>query len=103
MFTPRRRRGALIRLSSRCEGPLRTSAHRSFASWAFASWASAVHPLDLGDHRLVAQLGDDGIEVLEVVDLEIDGDRGEVRRPPAHADVVDVAVVLGDHPCDLRE
>ena len=35
--------------------------------------------------------------MLEIVDLEIDGDVGEVRRPPRHVDVVDIAVVLGDH------
>src|SRR5690242_4447858 len=59
--------------------------------------------LDLGDHRLGAQLPDDGVEMLEVVDLEVDGQRGEIGRLPLHADVIDIAVVLGDHLGDLRQ
>ena len=39
--------------------------------------------------------------MLEVVDLEIDRDVGEIGRPPRHADVVDIAVMLGDDLCNL--
>src|SRR3954452_22907359 len=53
----------------------------------------ALHPRD---HGLGAQLGDDRAEMLQVVDLEVDGQFGEVRRPPGHADIVDIAVMLGD-------
>ena len=52
---------------------------------------------------LARNCADDGGEMLEVVDLEIDQHVGEVRRPPRHADIVDIAVVLGDHLGDLRE
>ncbi len=41
--------------------------------------------------------------MLEVVDLEIDQHVGEIGRPPRHADIVDIAVILGDHLRDLRE
>ena len=41
--------------------------------------------------------------MLEVVDLQIDQHIGEVRRPSRHADIVDIAVVLGDHLCNLGE
>src|SRR4026207_2167435 len=41
--------------------------------------------------------------MLQVLDLEVDGELGEIRRAPAHADVVDIAVVLGDHGGNLRQ
>ncbi len=41
-----------------------------------------VHPLGVGDHFLRPQLRDDRGEVLEVIDFEIDGQFGEVRRLP---------------------
>src|SRR3954468_18833565 len=63
----------------------------------------AIDALDRGDHGLGAQLRDDGAEMLEVIDLEIDGEFGEVRRAPGHVDVVDVAVMLGNDGGDLRE
>src|SRR4051794_13766993 len=59
-------------------------------------WLSAVatrlsiDAFDAGDHGLGAQLGDDGAEMLQVVDLEVDGELGEIRRAPGHIDVVDV-------------
>src|SRR5664279_3459148 len=62
-----------------------------------------VDPFRLRHHRFGAQLRDDVGEMLEVVDLQIDQHIGEVRRPPRHADIVDIAVVLGDHLCDLCE
>ena len=68
--------------------------------------AYAVHPFTrsaLAIDLLRPQLRDDRGEVLEVVDFEIDGDLGEVRRLPRHADIVDIAVVLGDDLRDLRE
>src|SRR5262249_43201960 len=65
--------------------------------------ASLGDAINLRNHRLGAQLRDDGVEVLEVVDLEIDHERGEIGRLPLHADVVDVAVVLGDPLGDLGE
>src|SRR5580693_626623 len=64
---------------------------------------SPVYPLGVGYDLLRPQLRDDRGEVLEVVDFEVDGDLGEVRRLPGHADIVDVAVVLGDDLRDLRE
>src|ERR1035441_5460532 len=62
-----------------------------------------VDPFRLRHHRFGAQLRDDVGEMLEVVDLQIDQHIGEVRRPPRHADIVDIAVVLGDHLCNLGE
>ena len=50
-----------------------------------------------------AQLREDGGEMLEVVGLEINRDIGEIGRAPRHADIVDVAVVLGDHLRNLRQ
>src|SRR5215469_16453657 len=41
--------------------------------------------------------------MLEVVDLKIDGHRGEVGRLALHVNVVDIAVMLGDDLGDLRE
>ena len=49
------------------------------------------------DHVLGAQLPDDGGEVLEIVHLEVDQKLGEIRRAAGHADVVYVAIMLGDH------
>src|ERR1041384_1602641 len=60
-------------------------------------------PVSRRHHLLGAQLRDDGVEMLEVIDLEIDDAFGEIRRAPLHADIVDVAVVLGDHGGDLGE
>src|ERR1017187_7837613 len=62
-----------------------------------------VDPFRLRHHHFGAQLRDDVGEMLEVVDLQIDQHIGEVRRPPRHADIVDIAVVLGDHLCNLGE
>src|SRR5882724_2652223 len=61
----------------------------------------SIDPFDPCDNVLGAQLGDNGAEMLQVIDLEIDGELGEIRRAPAHADVVDIAVMLGDHGGDL--
>ncbi len=63
----------------------------------------AVHALGVGDHFLRPQLRDDRSQVLEVIDFEIDGQLGEIRRLPRHFDVVDIAVVLGDDLGDLRQ
>src|SRR5690348_389972 len=63
----------------------------------------AIDALRLGHHRLRTELRENGREVLEVVDLEIDGHVGEVRGAALHADIVDIAVVLGDHLRDLRK
>src|SRR5206468_117253 len=35
-------------------------------------------------------------EMLEIVDFKVDGQFGEIRRAPVHADIVDIAVVFGD-------
>ena len=63
----------------------------------------AVHPLGASHHGLGAQLRDDRGEVFEVINLKVDGQVAEVGRFPLHADVVDVAVVLGDDLGDLCE
>src|ERR1700712_2147693 len=63
----------------------------------------SIDALDSRDDRLGAQLGDNSAEMLEVIDLKIDGEFGEIRRAPGHADIVDIAVVLGDHGRDLGE
>jgi hypothetical protein len=65
--------------------------------------ALAVHAFRLCHDRFCAQLREDGGEMLEVVDLEINRDIGEIGRAPRHADIVDVAVVLGDHLRNLRQ
>src|ERR1700709_2806545 len=57
----------------------------------------SIDAFDPGDDGFRAQLGDNGAEMLQVIDLEVDGEFGEVRRPPAHADIVDIAVMFGDH------
>src|ERR1700724_1985522 len=62
-----------------------------------------IDALDPCDDGFGAQLGDDSAEMLQVIDLKIDGQLGEIRRAPEHADVVDIAVVLGDHGGDLGE
>src|SRR5690349_23209629 len=62
-----------------------------------------VHPLGAGHYRLGAQLRDDRGEVLEVINLEVDRQVREVWRFSLHADVIDVAVVLGDDLGDLRQ
>src|SRR5580698_7326714 len=56
-----------------------------------------VDALNPCDHGLGAQLGDNSAEMLEVIDLKIDGQFGKIGRAAGHIDVVDVAVVLGDH------
>src|ERR1700710_1770515 len=78
MLTPRRRRGAGMD-------------------------ALLVHPLRLRHRGLGAQLRQDRGEMLEVIDLEINLHVGEIRRPARHADVVDIAVVLGDYLGDRGE
>src|SRR5438132_10359354 len=62
-----------------------------------------IDPFDPCDHGFGAQLGDNAAEMLQVIDLEIDGELGKIRRAPAHADVVDIAVMLGDHCGNLRQ
>src|ERR1700722_3926006 len=64
---------------------------------------SSIDALDPCDDGFGAQLGDNSAEMLQVIDLKIDGQLGEIRRAPEHADVVDIAVVLGDHGGDLGE
>src|SRR5664279_5052303 len=63
----------------------------------------SIDALDPCDDRLGAQLGDNSAEMLQVIDLKIDGELGEVLRAPGHADIVDIAVMLGDHGGDLSE
>src|SRR5262249_44237852 len=65
--------------------------------------ALSVDALDPGDHGLGAQLGDDGAEMLEVIDFQVDGELGEVGRAPADMDVVDISVMLGDTGADLGQ
>ncbi len=62
-----------------------------------------VDPLHFRHHGLRAELGDDRAEMLEVIDAEINRLLGKVRRAAVHADIVDVAVVIGDHLGDLRQ
>src|SRR5436190_7366869 len=62
-----------------------------------------INPLDARDDRLCTELSDNCTEMLEVIDLEIDGQLGEIGRAARHADIVDVAVMLGDHGGDLGE
>jgi hypothetical protein len=62
-----------------------------------------LNPLDARDDRLCTELGDNCTEMLEVIDLEVDGELGEIGRAARHADVVDIAVVLGDDGRDLGE
>src|SRR5215475_7831762 len=64
---------------------------------------SPVDAFDACDDGLGAQLVDDRAEVLEVIDLEVDDQFREVGRPPRHADIVDIAVMLGNHGRDLGE
>src|SRR5262245_23258462 len=63
----------------------------------------SVDALDPRDDRLCTELRDNCTEMLEVIDLEIDGELGEIGRAARHADVVDVAVMLGDDGGDLGE
>src|SRR6476660_6766535 len=65
--------------------------------------ALPIDALNLGDDSFGAQLCDNCTEMLEVINLEIDGQFGEVRRTARHADIVDIAVMLGDHGGDLGE
>src|SRR5689334_5666357 len=55
------------------------------------------------DHGLGAQLGNNRAEMLEIVDFEVNRQFGKIGRAPRHADVVDIAVMLGDHGRDLGE
>ena len=57
----------------------------------------SVDALDPCDDGFGTQLGYNSAEMLQVIDLKIDGQFGEVGRAPAHADIVDIAVMLGDH------
>src|SRR5476649_2873071 len=63
----------------------------------------SIDALDPCDDGFGAQLGDNSAEMLQVIDLKIDGELGEVLRAPGHADIVDIAVMLGDHGGDLGE
>src|SRR5512142_2744354 len=60
----------------------------------------ALHPRHDG---FGTQLGDDSAEVLQVIDLEIDRELGEVGRAAEHAYIIDVAVVLCYHGRDPGE
>src|SRR5258705_3303982 len=62
-----------------------------------------IDAFDPCDDVLGAQLGDNSAEMLQIIDLKIDGQLGEIRRAAAHADVVDIAVMLGYHGGDLRQ
>src|SRR5690348_3537189 len=62
-----------------------------------------VDTFDPCNDGLGAQLGDDSAEMLEVIDLEVDGQLGEIGRAARHADIVDVAIMFGDHGRDLGE
>ena len=81
----------------------RRSVPRFAAENATSARNLIIHPLDLRHHRLRLELRDDRVEMLEIVDLEVDLQLGEIRGAARHADIVDVAVVLGDHLRDLRE
>src|SRR3712207_1448414 len=75
----------------------RNSSRTSCGVMSAVLWAgSSRHALDPAHHALGAQLRDDGVEVLQVPDGEIDDHVREVVRAPLHRDVVDVAVVIGD-------
>src|SRR5713226_1848936 len=63
----------------------------------------SIDAFDPCDDGFGAQLGDNSAEMLQVIDLKIDGEFGEIRRAAGHADVVDVAVMLGDHGGDLGQ
>src|SRR4029077_2048399 len=63
--------------------------------------ALPIDAFDPGDNGFGAQLRDNGAEMLQVIDLEIDRELGEVGRAPRHADIVDIAVMLSDHGCYL--
>src|SRR5476649_2303552 len=63
----------------------------------------SIDALDPCDDGFGAQLGDNSAEMLQVIDLKVDGEFGEIRRAPGHADVVDVAVMLGNDGGHLRE
>src|ERR1700686_4660367 len=56
-----------------------------------------IDAFDLCDDGFGAQLGDNSAEMLQVIDLKIDGEPGKFLLAPRHADIVDIAVVLGDH------
>src|SRR5262249_56290224 len=83
MFTPRRRYGDIGKGCSGLDLP--------------------VHPFDLCYDRLRPQLRDDRGAMLQVPHFQVDHELGEVGRTPRHADIVDVAVVLGDHLRNLRQ
>src|SRR6187551_885424 len=64
---------------------------------------SPIDTVDPCDDGFGAQLGDNSAEMLQVIDLEVDGELGEVGRAPGHADIVDIAVMFSDHGGDLGE
>src|SRR5215813_8446573 len=41
--------------------------------------------------------------MFEIIDLEIDDQFGKIRRTAGHADIIDVAVMLGNHGRDLGQ
>src|ERR1700730_12087636 len=57
---------------------------------------SCVHPFCIRHHVLCPQLGDNRVEMLDIEHLKVDRNRGEIRGWPFHANIADVAVVLGD-------
>ncbi len=63
----------------------------------------AVDALDAGNHRLCTQLGNDSVQMLEVIDLQIDGQIRKIRRTATHADIVDIAVMLGNDTGNLSK
>src|SRR5260370_138676 len=57
----------------------------------------SIDAFDPCDDGFGAQLGDNSAEMLQVIDLKIDGELCEILRASEHADIVDIAVVLGNH------
>ena len=57
---------------------------------------SPLGPLDVGDDRKRPQARDDAAEVIEIVDLDVEDDLVQVRRPGAEAQVGDVAALAAD-------
>jgi hypothetical protein len=65
--------------------------------------ALAVHAFRLRHHGFGAQLGKDGGEMFEVIDLEINHHVGKIGGSTRHAYVVDISIMLGDDLRDLSE
>src|SRR5260370_38249963 len=63
----------------------------------------SIDAFDPCDDGFGAQLGDNTAEMLQVIDLKIDVQPGEILRAPGHADIVDITVMLGDHDGHLGE